>query len=86
MGQIDGGLMAMSPNPSRYPFVKEESRLQAKCSVWSTKARAGQCRERRSQRFSGDPLHHSVSQMDSLGRGGHSISVGIRTLKEVLIY
>lgn len=58
--------MVMSPNTGGYLFVKEESRLQAKCSVWSTKARARQCRERRSQRFSGDPLHHSVSQMDSL--------------------
>lgn len=75
MGQIDGGLMAMSPNRSRYPFVKEESRLQAKCSVWSTKARAGQCRERRSQRFSGDPLHHSISQMDSLGEGHITVLV-----------
>lgn len=58
--------MVMSPNPSGYLFVKEESKLQAKCSVWSTKARARQCRGRRSQRFTGDPLHHSVSQMDSL--------------------
>lgn len=40
MDQIGGGLMTTSPNPGRYPFVKEESRSQAICSVWSYKGKS----------------------------------------------